>query len=165
MNRKTPDALALFKRDFQKEMKSVIRKDHPYITSHDLATRVFEQNWLASWKGLTRAEKKEYYDKAEKVKQAHSERGARFDQQLSFVNAEVPPADVKSPLVDVKSPLVDHGRLYVDNLECVICMDAPKSALIRPCNHVAACMSCSEKLKLCPACNTAIQEIELIFII
>ena len=50
-----------------------------------------------------------------------------------------------------------------DEMACVVCMDAPRTHLFAPCNHVCVCEACSEKVmaqdpklhgaKLCPICR------------
>ena len=41
-------------------------------------------------------------------------------------------------------------------LECVICMDAPRSMVLMNCAHFVACRDCAEGLKQCPICRDAV---------
>lgn len=53
----------------------------------------------------------------------------------------------------------------VDDLECMICMDAPASTIVEPCGHICVCQQCSAKLQssndaaLCVRCRTPIKKI------
>eukprot|EP01001_Neometanema_parovale_P005200 NODE_1821_length_1594_cov_83.384092_g1734_i0.p1 GENE.NODE_1821_length_1594_cov_83.384092_g1734_i0~~NODE_1821_length_1594_cov_83.384092_g1734_i0.p1 ORF type:complete len:442 (-),score=61.23 NODE_1821_length_1594_cov_83.384092_g1734_i0:160-1485(-) len=40
---------------------------------------------------------------------------------------------------------------------CVICMEAPRCMLFRPCSHSVCCEDCSRKVKKCPICNQLIR--------
>jgi hypothetical protein len=51
-----------------------------------------------------------------------------------------------------------------DKRKCNVCMDALRTYLLKPCNHVCLCSSClmlvtSKKEKLCPICRTEIKEV------
>ena len=52
-----------------------------------------------------------------------------------------------------------------DCLTCIVCMDAPRMMVFRPCNHFSTCLNCSKKLKICPTCNAIVQETIKIFIV
>ena len=47
-----------------------------------------------------------------------------------------------------------------DRVLCAICMeiDAPRSVLFSPCNHLVACAACANTLKKCPLCRTAVRK-------
>jgi len=45
-----------------------------------------------------------------------------------------------------------------DRVLCVICMDAPRSVLFSPCNHLVACAACSNTLKDCPLCRGRVKK-------
>ena len=45
---------------------------------------------------------------------------------------------------------------------CVVCLDAARSALIKPCGHTSTCMACARKLpwpRQCPTCRRAIEDV------
>lgn len=44
------------------------------------------------------------------------------------------------------------------DLLCSICLDARLGVLFRPCNHLASCLTCSDRLVTCPICRTYIDE-------
>ena len=51
---------------------------------------------------------------------------------------------------------------------CVVCMDAPKNHLIRPCMHMCTCEACTQQLQeqgaqSCPVCRGPIEGIERVF--
>jgi Zinc finger, C3HC4 type (RING finger) len=51
-----------------------------------------------------------------------------------------------------------------DNLDiqrmCVVCLDAPKTVLLRPCTHLCLCQRCSKQPELveCPLCRARIKK-------
>lgn len=47
---------------------------------------------------------------------------------------------------------------------CVVCMIAPKTELLKPCNHICTCAACSGALLVCPICRAPIQSREKVFI-
>ena len=54
----------------------------------------------------------------------------------------------------------DHEALSERYL-CVICQDAQKTILLRPCNHLCLCGNCASNVtavRRCPLCNTTITE-------
>jgi Zinc finger, C3HC4 type (RING finger) len=46
---------------------------------------------------------------------------------------------------------------------CVVCMDAPFQTVFLECGHLACCVACSDKLKLCPICRNPIARVVPIF--
>ena len=51
----------------------------------------------------------------------------------------------------------------------MVCMDAPKSHVIRPCMHVCTCEACTQQLQelgtsCCPVCRGPIEGVERVFI-
>ena len=42
---------------------------------------------------------------------------------------------------------------------CVVCLEAPRSALIVPCGHTSTCMECTKRLQppLCVTCRAPIE--------
>jgi hypothetical protein len=167
-HRKPLDALQLFKRDFQRKMRSCITADHPYITKQELQKLVFEQDWLASWKGLKRCEQRIYLDLASAAKY-------RYDQAIAleiekakkrFEDAVECAAEAKINTTKSDAPNIVKSLDEVDEVhnECVVCLAVPKTMLLRPCKHVATCANCSQNLMSCPICRSRIDGTELIYI-
>ena len=50
-----------------------------------------------------------------------------------------------------------------DKLLCVICLDAPREVLLKPCKHYCLCSNCSNELRDCPICKRRIREMETIY--
>ena len=50
-----------------------------------------------------------------------------------------------------------------DKLLCVICLDAPREVLLKPCKHYCLCSNCSNELRDCPICKRGIREMEIIY--
>lgn len=45
---------------------------------------------------------------------------------------------------------------------CAVCLDAPRSALFKPCGHISTCMECADKLqqpRQCVTCRQHVQEV------
>lgn len=65
--REPRDAITLFKRDFQKEKMSLIKRENRYITNGE-AIKIYHEHysWLDTWKSLPSHLKKIYLDKAKK---------------------------------------------------------------------------------------------------
>jgi len=83
--------------------------------------------------------------------------------------------DGKGQMYDLKGNMVLDGFWDKDNfikktyetdsdLICIICYENKKNCIIRKCNHVISCYSCSKKIKKCPVCNKKIYKVEKIFI-
>ena len=71
--------------------------------------------------------------------------------------------------IDPPSPLENgeaaSGEAASVNSTCLICLTDPAVMLMRPCNHLAACQSCSRRLlrNPCVACRRNVSSIERIF--
>jgi len=57
---------------------------------------------------------------------------------------------------------------HAEEALCVVCMDAPKDHLIRPCMHMCTCEACTHQLlqqgaQSCPVCRGPIEGIERVF--
>ena len=53
--------------------------------------------------------------------------------------------------------------IYINGKMCIVCMDAPRSIIFKPCNHLVACESCSKELcsrydSKCPLCRKNIRQ-------
>lgn len=48
---------------------------------------------------------------------------------------------------------------------CVVCLDARREVVLKPCNHYCVCQMCADSLapKMCPMCRKRIQRIERIY--
>lgn len=50
-----------------------------------------------------------------------------------------------------------------DAKHCIVCYDAPRNTMLRPCRHELMCSECSEKARakknVCPLCQTEIEEV------
>ena len=50
-----------------------------------------------------------------------------------------------------------------DKSLCVVCLDATRKMLLKPCNHYCLCYDCLQGLRECPVCKRRIQTTEKIF--
>ena len=42
--------------------------------------------------------------------------------------------------------------------ECVVCMNAQRTTMLRPCGHVCVCSECAEAVSTCPLCRQSIAD-------
>ncbi|XP_022160510.1 E3 ubiquitin-protein ligase LRSAM1-like [Myzus persicae] len=45
---------------------------------------------------------------------------------------------------------------FLEDVECIICMETKFDVLFIPCGHLCCCWKCSEQISLCPMCRTEI---------
>jgi hypothetical protein len=74
------------------------------------------------------------------------------------------PAAPSAPTIDDDDADPDREGVDVDQIEatqCVVCLDAPRTTVLTPCGHVAACKKCSVLLKArgCPICRRPIEAV------
>ena len=50
-----------------------------------------------------------------------------------------------------------------ENMECSICMDAPKDVVFIPCGHVSCCQECSADIHDCPICRQPVTKRQKLF--
>jgi len=51
-----------------------------------------------------------------------------------------------------------RGRTSIDStVSCIVCMDYAINCVLMPCAHEVACMRCSQHLRVCPVCRTAVE--------
>ena len=91
-----------------------------------------------------------------KDKLSHS---SSLNQQLEKNNASLTSQlnETRNQLSEVEK---NYNLLSERNL-CVICQDAQKTILLRPCNHYCLCGNCASNVtavRRCPLCNTTITE-------
>ena len=68
----------------------------------------------------------------------------------------------------VVPPVAPAPQPEAEEALCVVCMDAPKSHVIRPCMHMCTCEACTQQLQeqgaqSCPVCRGPIEGIERVF--
>ena len=68
----------------------------------------------------------------------------------------------------VVAPAAPAPQPEAEGALCVVCMDAPKDHLIRPCMHMCTCEACTRQLlqqgaQSCPVCRGPIEGIERVF--
>ena len=99
----------------------------------------------------------------EKTNEFHTnELRNRCESQIGQVNKKTIENKISSN-VSCKVP----DRMEVpESLDCAICMNAAKNAMIKPCRHVSCCVKCANDLnpKMCPVCRTPIEKIKGFFI-
>ena len=51
----------------------------------------------------------------------------------------------------------------MDKSLCIICLDAPREIILKPCKHYCLCSRCLDQLRDCPICKHRIQKTEKIY--
>ncbi|XP_015374815.1 PREDICTED: E3 ubiquitin-protein ligase LRSAM1-like [Diuraphis noxia] len=51
---------------------------------------------------------------------------------------------------------VSPSAPFLEDVECIICMETKFDVLFIPCGHLCCCGKCSEQISLCPMCRTEI---------
>lgn len=96
--------------------------------------------------------------------------GASRRVARGYHDGDEPPAPAV-PVVSTKAPPVATGPARAPSADasvCLVCMDKPRDALLRPCNHVAVCLHDAKQLvrlqQGCPLCRSRIDKIERVFL-
>ena len=70
----------------------------------------------------------------------------------------------------VIKPVVDttDTKETEKSIQCSVCMENKKCALLKPCNQIGCCMSCTKTImqndKKCPLCRTLIESFEKVYL-
>ncbi len=83
--------------------------------------------------------------------------------QLSTAEASAHIREVAASVIQIGPALGPHAAPL-----CVVCLDAPVSAALRPCFHAGYCARCADEVlarKLpCPMCRAAVEGAQRIFL-
>jgi len=88
--------------------------------------------------------------------------GFAYDGKINENSQSPTPIPSGSPNAPTLGSSPSPEGLSTENT-CVVCMDAPLQTVFLECGHLACCVECSEKLKLCPICRNPIARIVPIF--
>ena len=58
---------------------------------------------------------------------------------------------IKQEVVEQRAAAADAKGQLEDQLTCVVCMEQPRSAVLRPCNHYVCCSECAGRQTHCPS--------------
>lgn len=163
---------------FVQECRPEIRKENPNMDFGKL-TRLI----AARWKTLIPEQKRIYeqqaaedrvrYDRecAELTKNEPARRERRnpqfvFTRDVVITGDLVVRGHVSSLKPKEEKPKIPEQMDAPDSLECVVCMEAAKNAILKPCRHACCCLKCANTLepKLCPVCRGPIEKIKGFFI-
>lgn len=90
---------------------------------------------------------------------------SNFDDWLEAVIKENEKKITKELPAAATSQLGNTSIGNLDNEKCAICVDGPKNIVFFPCGHLATCLSCAQKLKICCACRRPIQGFTKVFVV
>jgi len=88
----------------------------------------------------------------------------RYETEISIYG--MPDARTRTRAKKKIEPKIPEQMAPPESLDCVICMEAAKNAILKPCRHVCCCVKCANNLnpKLCPVCRGPIQKVKGFFI-
>ena len=75
-----------------------------------------------------------------------------------FLHSSAKPQKKVTPFSKIKDEKTNHSEL-----ECVVCKENKKNIILKPCNHMAMCKTCSEKVTSCPLCREPIRRREGVY--
>lgn len=87
----------------------------------------------------------------------------RYEKELKQYNMEMMQLNRFEKMHENEQNLQKKG--IPEGTECVMCFDAKREVLLRPCMHIGFCTACTKKVTICPICSTSITEIEKIFMV
>ena len=56
-----------------------------------------------------------------------------------------------------QQPKEEEEKIRLESIECLLCLNEEREIAFLPCQHLAACMKCSSKIKTCCICRTVIK--------
>lgn len=63
------------------------------------------------------------------------------------------------------APASSDGRMDDEDVQCAVCMEKPRDTLLRPCGHVAMCLTCAQRMLMhssqpaCVVCRSPIEDL------
>jgi hypothetical protein len=85
--------------------------------------------------------------------------------ELELVAAEAEAAARRVAAASLCNPAGAPGGGGVG--ECILCMDADRRVVLRPCGHLCLCQQCADAVlacdRRCPLCRQEVHEIQVVF--
>jgi hypothetical protein len=133
------------------ENLEIVRKKDPTLTNVNIMKTL-----AAKWFTLEPDKKRGYEMLANEDLNRYRREMDEFEQKKRVEPIRVEP----------KKSEVPDQMAVPETLECVICTEAAKNAILKPCCHVCCCVKCANDLKpnLCPVCRTPIKKVKGFFI-
>lgn len=66
--------------------------------------------------------------------------------------------DLKSRLQRAIEAASERADEAVSQRNCVVCLDAASSVVLRPCRHMCVCVACCDSVRSCPMCRAGIDD-------
>ena len=63
---------------------------------------------------------------------------------------------IKQEVVEQRAEAADAKGRLEDQLACVVCMEQPRSVVLRPCNHYVCCSECARRQTHCPSAGCSV---------
>ena len=63
---------------------------------------------------------------------------------------------IKQEVVEQRAVAADAKGRLEDQLACVVCMEQPRSVVLRPCNHYVCCSVCASQQTHCPSAGCSV---------
>ena len=85
-------------------------------------------------------------------------------QRVSKILADLPPAAVVVAAVPAPAPPAPAPVFNERSLECAVCLDQPRTMLLKPCNHFVVCAGCAGMINnICPLCRDKVLSMEKVY--
>ena len=84
----------------------------------------------------------------------------RYDDDLHRLGTEL------ARLVCNVSHLANGVRTMMSSCDahlCILCMDQPRGAVLRPCRHMITCRACAAECTVCPVCRHEVHRVVEVF--
>ena len=66
-------------------------------------------------------------------------------------------------LEEVSQGVQDAFFVALEDRLCVVCMEASRGVVFRPCDHFVVCALCAERLRCCPMCMVDVERAVSVF--
>lgn len=96
----------------------------------------------------------------------HAERAySRFQEQRRMVPLfPTPPPLTRSQPVVISEEEEEEEETASDGLECVVCLQRPRTYASTPCFHLCVCATCMQRVHACPVCRRPVRAFQRVFL-
>lgn len=102
---------------------------------------------------------------SEKINRRCQEAEAQARRELE---ARLAAAEARTQIAEAdKRDAEERLRVFAQERECVVCLDAEREVMLLPCRHMCVCTPCADQLQhtkmTCPVCSNSISASEKVF--